>query len=112
MQDADRYVCAGKNKLRPCLLAPPVLGATVTNLAGLLSRDFVKLVIIACLIAFPLAWWIMHDWLLNYEYRVGIGWWIFVAAGLIAVFIALATVSFQAFRAAMVNPVKSLRADQ
>jgi putative ABC transport system permease protein len=87
-----------------------VLGASVSGLAGLLSKDFIKLVIIACLVAFPVAWWITHDWLQQYQYRITVSWWIFIAAGAIAVFIALATVSVQAVRAAMANPVNSLRA--
>ena len=86
-----------------------VLGATTSGLASLLSKDFIKLVLISCVIAFPLAWWIMNNWLLDFEYRVQINWWIFLIAGLIASFIALATVSLQAIKAAIANPVKSLR---
>jgi putative ABC transport system permease protein len=88
-----------------------VLGASTGMLAGLLSKDFIKLVIISCLVAFPLAWWMMHNWLRDYEYRVQINWWIFLIAGLLACLIALITVSFQAMRAAMANPVKSLRTE-
>jgi hypothetical protein len=88
-----------------------VLGASVGGIAGLLSKDFLKLVTIACLISFPLAWWIMHDWLQNYEYRIGISFWVFIAVGAIALLIALATISFQAVRAAIANPVKSLRTE-
>jgi ABC-type antimicrobial peptide transport system permease subunit len=88
-----------------------VLGASVTSIARLLSKDFIQLVLIACLLAFPLAWWYMHDWISNYEYRVTISSWIFVAAGAIAIFIALFTVSFQAIKAAMANPIKSLRTE-
>lgn len=88
-----------------------VLGASVTGLAGLLSKDFLQLVIISCLVAFPVAWWIMHDWLQTYEYRIAIGWWVFAAAGAGAVFIALLTVSTQAIRAALTNPVKTLRSE-
>jgi putative ABC transport system permease protein len=88
-----------------------VLGASVTGLAGLLSKDFLKLVIISCLIAFPTAWWIMHNWLQGYEYRITIQWWIFALAGLAAVLIAVATVSFQAMKAALMNPVKTLRSE-
>jgi len=84
-----------------------VLGASVTKLAGLLSKDFLQLVIIACLIAFPVAAWIMHNWLINYEYRIT--WWIFFIAGAASILIALLTVSFQAIKAAIANPVKSLR---
>jgi putative ABC transport system permease protein len=88
-----------------------VLGATVTNLTVMLSKDFVKLVLIASVIAFPFAWWIMSKWLQDFAYRINIGWWIFIAAGLIALLIALATVSFQAIKAALANPVKSLRTE-
>lgn len=88
-----------------------VLGATTTGLAGLLSGEFLQLVCISCLIAFPLAWWVMNNWLNNYEYRVSIYWWVFIAAGICALAIALATVSFQAIRAAIANPVKSLRTE-
>jgi ABC-type antimicrobial peptide transport system permease subunit len=88
-----------------------VLGASVTGITKLLSKDFLQLVIISCLIAFPVAWWIMHDWLQNYEYRITISWWIFFAAGTVAILIALLTVSFQAIKAAIANPVKSLRTE-
>jgi hypothetical protein len=86
-----------------------VLGASVAGLAGLLSKGFLKLVLLSCLIAFPLAWWILNDWLQQYEYRIDMGWRIFVVAGCIAVFIALITVSVQAVKAAMANPVASLK---
>lgn len=88
-----------------------VLGATVTNVWGLLSKDFVVLVIISCFIATPVAWWCMHKWLQKYEYRTNISGWIFVAAGLGAMVITLMTVSFQAIKAALANPVKSLRTE-
>jgi len=88
-----------------------VLGATVSGLAGLLSKDFLKLVVISCLIAFPTAWWIMHNWLQGYEYRITIQWWIFALAGFAAVLIAIVTVSFQAMKAALMNPVKTLRSE-
>lgn len=86
-----------------------VLGASVMGIARLLSADFVKLVIIAALIAFPLAWWMMAGWLAGYAYRIHISLWIFAAAGVAALAIALATISFQAIKAAVANPVKSLR---
>lgn len=86
-----------------------VLGASVTNIVGMLSKDFLKLVLIAAIIAFPLAWFAMNKWLQNFVYRVELSWWIFLAAGAAAMFIALITVSFQAIKAAVANPVKSLR---
>jgi putative ABC transport system permease protein len=88
-----------------------VLGASVPNIVNLLSREFLKLVAIAILIASPVAWFAMHGWLQDFAYRIEIGWWIFLIAGLIAVLIALATVSFQAIKAAIANPVKSLRVE-
>jgi ABC-type antimicrobial peptide transport system permease subunit len=88
-----------------------VLGASVTGIAGLLSKDFLKLIGIACLLAFPVAWWMMHDWLQNYQYRINISWWIFIAAGIAAILIALITISFQSVKAAIANPVKSLRTE-
>ncbi|HEY9002601.1 MAG TPA: ABC transporter permease [Mucilaginibacter sp.] len=88
-----------------------VLGASVSGLAGLLSKDFLQLVGVSCLVAFPIAWYIMYNWLQNYQYRVSIHWWIFAAAGISAMIIALATVSFQAIKAALANPVKSLRSE-
>jgi putative ABC transport system permease protein len=88
-----------------------VLGATVMNLASLLSKDFLKLVLIANGIAFPLAWWATSKWLQEYAYHINLEWWIFVSAGLAACIIALITVSYQAARAAMSNPVKSLRTE-
>jgi ABC-type antimicrobial peptide transport system permease subunit len=81
-----------------------VLGASVTGIAGLLSKDFLKLVTVSCLVAFPLAWWTMQNWLKNYSYRIEISWWIFLVAGLMAILIALATVSFQAIKAAGGKP--------
>ena len=86
-----------------------VLGASTAGLAGLLSKDFIQLVVISCLVAFPVAWWIMKDWLQGYEYRIVISWWIFLAAGAAAMLIAVFTVSFHAIKAAMANPVKSLK---
>jgi len=86
-----------------------VLGASVSGIAGLLSKDFLQLVFISCVIAFPVSWWLMHNWLQNYEYRITISWWIFILAGVIAMLIALLTVGFQAIKAALANPVKSLR---
>jgi ABC-type antimicrobial peptide transport system permease subunit len=88
-----------------------VLGASITNITTLLSKDFLLLVFISCLVAFPLAWWIMHNWLQNYQYRIEISWWIFVVAGITALLIALLTISFQSIKAAIANPVKSLRSE-
>ncbi len=88
-----------------------VLGASVAGITGLLSRDFLQLVIISCAVAFPLAWWAMSSWLQQYAYRVSIHWWIFLLAGIAAVMISLITISFQSVRAALANPVKSLKAE-
>jgi putative ABC transport system permease protein len=88
-----------------------VLGASVQNIVGLLSRDFVKLVLISNIIAWPLAWLALSKWLQDFAYRVDITWWVFAAAGLAALLIALFTVSFQAIKAAIANPVNSLRSE-
>jgi ABC-type antimicrobial peptide transport system permease subunit len=88
-----------------------VLGASVSSITALLSKDFLKLVCVSFAIAAPLAYWGMHVWLKNFPYRVSIHWWVFAIAGFAAVFIALATVSFQAIKAAVANPVKSLRTE-
>jgi len=88
-----------------------VLGASVGNVVTLLSKDFLRLVGIASVIAFPLAYWMMHKWLQDFAYRISVSWWIFIAAGLLALVIAMLTVSFQAIKAAIMNPVKSLRTE-
>lgn len=88
-----------------------VLGASVTSITTLLSKDFVKLVIISFLIAAPLSYWSMYNWLQNYEYRVSIHWWVFSLACFLSVAIAILTVSYQAIKAALLNPVDSLRKD-
>jgi len=88
-----------------------VLGATVINLWALLSKEFVILVTISLLIASPIALYFMHNWLQNYQYRTDLSWWIFASAGLLTIAIALITVSFQAVKAAVANPVKSLRTE-
>jgi putative ABC transport system permease protein len=88
-----------------------VLGATISSITTLLTIEFLKLVGISCLVAFPASWWIMNDWLLNYEYRTEIGLWIFLAAGIVTLLIALFTVSFQAIKAALMNPVQSLKSE-
>ncbi len=86
-----------------------VLGANVGTIVALLSKDFLKLVLIAAILAFPVAWYAMHNWLQDFAYRISIQWWVFVLAGVAAIIIALITVSFQAIKAAIANPVKSLR---
>jgi putative ABC transport system permease protein len=86
-----------------------VLGATVANVVALLSKDFVKLVLLANLLAWPVAWYAMHRWLQNFAYRIEISWWVFALAGGLVFFIALLTVSTQAIKAALANPVESLR---
>jgi putative ABC transport system permease protein len=88
-----------------------VLGATVFNLWGLMSKDFIILVMISLLIAVPVAYYFMHGWLQNYQYRTNLAWWIFASAGLCALLITLLTVSYQAIKAALANPVKSLRSE-
>jgi putative ABC transport system permease protein len=88
-----------------------VLGASVSNLWAMLSKDFLKLVLIAALIAFPVGWWTMNKWLQGFAYRIHVSWWIFLVAGVIAILIALITVSFKAIKAAMANPVESLRSE-
>ena len=88
-----------------------VLGASVPGIVKLLSTDFLKLVFIAFLIATPISWWAMQQWLQRFAYRVPVSWWMFALAGLLAVFIALFTISFQAIRAAVANPVASLRSE-
>jgi putative ABC transport system permease protein len=88
-----------------------VLGAGISTIVGMLSRDFIKLVLLAILIASPLAWLAMHKWLQGFAFRIGISVWIFIVAGLIALLIAMLTVSFQTIRAALANPVKNLRSE-
>ncbi len=88
-----------------------VLGASTQKVVYILAKDFLILVLIAFMVAVPFTWWIMHNWLQEFAYRINIGWWIFLIAGAIAVAIALITVSFQAIKAALANPVKSLRTE-
>jgi putative ABC transport system permease protein len=88
-----------------------VLGASVTSIVGLLSKEFLKLVAIAIVLATPVAWWAMDKWLQDFAYKIDISWWMFAAAGLLTVVIALLTVSFQSVKAALMNPVKSLRSE-
>ncbi len=88
-----------------------VLGASVAQVTGMLSKEFIKLVLIGCLIAVPLSYWAMHKWLQDFAYRVDISWWVFLVAAAAAMAIALLTVSFKAIKAALANPVKSLRTE-
>jgi putative ABC transport system permease protein len=88
-----------------------VLGASVSSLWQLLSKDFVVLVIMSCIIAIPVANYFMQHWLLGYQYRTEISWWIFAAAGAGSLVITLLTVSFQAIKAALANPTNSLRSE-
>ena len=88
-----------------------VLGATVTSVTILLAKDFTKLVVVATVIAVPVAWFVMNKWLQDFAYRINIQWWMFLLSGCTAIIIALATVSFQAIKAALTNPVKSLRTE-
>jgi putative ABC transport system permease protein len=88
-----------------------VLGASVAGITTLLSTDFLKLVFVSFLLAAPTAWWAMHNWLQDYTYHVEIQWWIFLLAGILTVLIAIITVSYQAIKAAIANPVKSLRSE-
>lgn len=88
-----------------------VLGASIVSITSLLLKDFLKLVVLSCIVAFPIAWWVMYKWLQNYQYRIGINGWVFVISGITAVAIALITISFQSVKAAIANPVKSLRTE-
>jgi ABC-type antimicrobial peptide transport system permease subunit len=88
-----------------------VLGASIPGIIGLLSKDFLKLVLVALVVASPIAWYFMNKWLENFAYRITISWWVFVIAGLFAIAIASITISFQSIKAAIANPVKSLRTE-
>ena len=88
-----------------------VLGASVANIAMMLSKDFAILIIVAALVASPVAWYFMNRWLDGFAYRITMPWWVFLLGGLSALVIALAAVSYQSVRAALMNPVKSLRAE-
>jgi putative ABC transport system permease protein len=88
-----------------------VLGASVTGITAMMSKDFLRLVALAFLIASPMAWWGMTQWLRDFSYRISIGWWVFALAGGSALVIALFTVSFQSVRSALANPVSSLRSE-
>jgi ABC-type antimicrobial peptide transport system permease subunit len=88
-----------------------VLGATSANIVYLFSKEFILLITIAFAIATPIAWYCMHNWLQYYVYRIGIPWWLFAVGGSSAIIIALATIIFQAVKAAVANPVKSLKTE-
>jgi putative ABC transport system permease protein len=88
-----------------------VLGASISGIVTMLSKDFLKLIILSLLIASPIAWYFMRQWLNDFAFRINISWWIFILAGSMAIFIAIATISFQAIKAAVANPVKSLRSE-
>jgi len=88
-----------------------VLGASIFNITSLLSGSFLKLVIISCVVASPIAWFVMHNWLKNYQYRISIGWPVFAGTALLVMVIALVTISFQSVKAALSNPVKALRSE-
>lgn len=88
-----------------------VIGASVSGIAQLLTKDLLKLVIVSILIASPIAWWAMNKWLQSFAYRINMSWWIFIAAAGTALLIAFITVSSQAIKAALANPVKSLRTE-
>jgi putative ABC transport system permease protein len=88
-----------------------VLGANVQAIVTMIIADFLKLVIIASIIAIPIAWWSMNNWLDHFVYRVSIGWWVFLISSLLAVLLTLATISYQAIKAALANPSKSLKTD-
>jgi putative ABC transport system permease protein len=88
-----------------------VFGASAAGITTMLSKDFLKLVVIAIFIAIPLGWLIMNDWLANFAYHVSISWWVFASSGLLVILIAFLTITFQAIRAALANPVKSLRTE-
>jgi len=88
-----------------------VLGASIASINGLLSRGFLHLVLLSILIASPIAWWVMHNWLQGFAYRIRIQWWMFAGAGMLAIIVAIFTVSYHAIKAAMANPVNSLRSE-
>jgi putative ABC transport system permease protein len=88
-----------------------VLGASVASVVGLLARDFMRLVVIAFVIAVPIAWYAMHQWLQNFSFRIDIGWWYFATAGVLALGVALLPVGYQAIKAALANPANLLRSE-
>ena len=88
-----------------------VLGSSVPQIVGLLSKDFLKLIVVSFLIAFPLGYYVMQNWLQDFEYRTELQWWVFVVAGLVTVLIAFLTISYRSIQAALMNPVKSLKTE-
>jgi putative ABC transport system permease protein len=88
-----------------------VLGASVPNILVLLSTDFLKLIFISLFIAIPVGWYVMHSWLQDFAYRINIHWWVFIIAAVIAILIAVFTIGTQAIKAALTNPIKSLRTE-
>jgi len=88
-----------------------VLGASVANITAMLSKDFLLLVALSLIIASPVAWYAMNKWLQDYAYRISIQWWVFALAGIMALLIAFVTISFQSIKAALANPVDSLRSE-
>jgi ABC-type antimicrobial peptide transport system permease subunit len=88
-----------------------ILGSSVLNIISILSKDFIRLILIAYWVAVPLAWWIMNRWLSDFAFRTELSWWVFVASGFLMLFIAVLTLSAQTLRAAIANPVKSLRTE-
>ena len=106
-----KFIGFGARTENPTEFRQAVLGAGVVNLWRMLSTEFVVLVLLSCIIAAPIAWYYLDSWLTNYDYRIKIAWPVFVLAALAALMITLLTVSFQAVKAAMSNPVKSLRTE-
>jgi putative ABC transport system permease protein len=88
-----------------------VLGASVLHISSLLSKDFLKLTVIAFVIATPIAWWVMNQWLQSFSYRIQISWWMFALAGSLAMLLTISVVSVQAIKAALANPIRSLRSE-
>ena len=88
-----------------------VLGASVTNLVAIVSKDFLQLIVLSTIIAAPLAWWSMNAWLQDFVYRIEINWWVFVVVGLVAILIAFVTIGTQSLKAALANPVESIKSE-
>jgi putative ABC transport system permease protein len=88
-----------------------VLGSSVPQIVGILAADFIKLVVISMVIAFPVGYYLMNKWLQDFTYRIDVEWWVFIVAAIITVFIAFVTISFRSIKAALMNPVKSLRTE-